>query len=175
MRRHSSRISGYVHNRLFSCLYVLIDGVSLPNKKFHTLRATKTSANRIALRLRLGPPLAIIRPMTWDEFQNLRLEVARAVGAEYDLRAVLAEPEDFHDPAFEFKPMMARRWGFFRRRPQLREIALAFYRPDDQTKPYCIMLNWVDLNELDKLDASAHRRELAASLHDVLEEKRRRT
>jgi hypothetical protein len=44
--------------------------------------------------------------MTWDEFQNQRLEVARAVGAEYGLRAVPVEPDDFHDPAFECKPMM---------------------------------------------------------------------
>src|SRR4030095_2293864 len=85
------------------------------------------------------------------------------------LRAVPAEPEDFHDPAFEFKPMMMRRWGFFRRRPRLREIALAFYRPDDQTQPYCIIMNWVDLNDLDKLNASAHRRDLAVLIRTSLE------
>lgn len=55
------------------------------------------------------------------------MEVARAVGAEFNLRAVLAEPEDFHDSSFDFKPTMVRRWFSFRRRPQLREVAIAFY------------------------------------------------
>jgi hypothetical protein len=41
--------------------------------------------------------------MTWDELQNLHLEVAREVGAERSLHVQLAEPEDLHDPAFEFK------------------------------------------------------------------------
>lgn len=114
--------------------------------------------------------------MTWDEFQNLRMEVARAVGAEFNLRAVLAEPEDFHDPSFDFKPMMARRWFSFRRRPQLCEVAIAFYRSDDQTQPYCIIGNFVDLNELSKLDAAAHRPELEILIREGLEhaEKRRR-
>lgn len=148
----------------------------MPDKKFHMLRATKTPANCIALRLRLEPPLAIIRLMTWDELQDLHLEVAREVGAERGLRVQLAEPEELHDPAFEFKPMMMRRWGFFRRRPKLREIAVAFYQPDDQTQPYFIMGNWVHLNELDKLNASAYRRDLAVAIRNGLEEaeKRRR-
>jgi hypothetical protein len=55
--------------------------------------------------------------MTWDELQYLHLEVAREVGAERSLRVQLAEPEDLHDPAFEFKPTMMSRWGIFRFRP----------------------------------------------------------
>jgi hypothetical protein len=114
--------------------------------------------------------------MTWDEFQDLHLEVARQVDAERNLRVQLAEPEDLHDPAFEFKPTMMPRWGFFRRRPKLREIAVAFYQLDDQTQPYFIMGNWVHLNELDKLNASAYRRDLAVAIRNGLEEaeKRRR-
>jgi hypothetical protein len=142
----------------------------LPNEKFHTLRATKTSANNIALQLRLEPPLAIIRLMTWDELQNLHLEVAREVSAESDLRVQFAEPEDLHDAAFELKPLMMSRWGFFRRRPKLREIALAFYQQDDQTQPYCITGSWVNLNELDKLNASAYRRDLAVTIRNSLVE-----
>src|SRR5215471_1601494 len=102
-------------------------GVSLPNTKIHTLSVTKKSAKRIASQLRSEPHLAIIRLMTWEEFQDLHLEIAREVGAERGLRVRLAEPEDLHDPAFEFKPLMMPRWGFFRRRPKLREIAVAFY------------------------------------------------
>jgi len=142
----------------------------LPNEKFHTLRATKTSANNIALQLRLEPPLAIIRLMTWDELQNLHLEVAREVSAESDLRVQFAELEDLHDAAFELKPLMMSRWGFFRRRPKLREIALAFYQQDDQTQPYCITGSWVNLNELDKLNASAYRRDLAVTIRNSLVE-----
>jgi hypothetical protein len=108
--------------------------------------------------------------MTWDELQDLHLEVAREVGADRGLRVQLAEREDLHNAAFEFKPMMMRRWGFFRRRPKLREIAVAFYQPDDQTQPYCITGNWVNLNELDKLNASAYRRDLAAAIRNTLEE-----
>jgi len=107
--------------------------------------------------------------MTWDELQDLHLEVAREVGAERGLRVQLAEPEDLHVAAFEFKPLMMPRWGFFRRRPKFREIALAFYQPDDQTKPYCITGSWVNLNELDKLNASAYRRDLAVGIRNVLE------
>ena len=66
--------------------------------------------------------------------------------------------------------MMMRRWRFFRRRPKLREIAVAFYQPDDQTQPYCITGNWVDLNELDKLNACAYRRGPAAAILSSLEE-----
>ena len=142
----------------------------MPNEKFHTLRATKTSANNIALQLRLEPPLAIIRLMTWDELQNLHLEVAREVSAESDLRVQFAELEDLHDAAFELKPLMMSRWGFFRRRPKLREIALAFYQQDDQTQPYCITGSWVNLNELDKLNASAYRRDLAVTIRNSLVE-----
>ena len=114
--------------------------------------------------------------MTWKEFQDLHLEVAREVGAERGLRVRLAEPEDLHDPAFEFKPLMMPRWGFFRRRPKLREIGVVFYQLDDQTQPYFIMGNFMSLNELDKLNASAYRRDLAVAIRDYLEEaeKRRR-
>jgi len=108
--------------------------------------------------------------MTWDELQDLHLEVAREVGADRGLRVQLAEREDFHNAAFEFQPIMMRRWGFFRRRPKLHEIAVAFYQPDDQTQPYCITGNWVNLNELDKLNASAYRRDLAAAIRNTLEE-----
>jgi len=108
--------------------------------------------------------------MTWDELQDLHLEITREVGAERSLRVQLAEQKDLHDPAFQVKPMMMRRWGFFRRRPKLREIAVAFYRPDDQTQPYWIIQNWVDLNELDKLNASTYRRDLAIVLSTGLEE-----
>src|SRR5262249_39063941 len=62
----------------------------------------KTSANGIAYQLRSEPHLAIIRLMTWEEFQDLHLEVAREVGAERDLRVRLAEPEDLHDPACDY-------------------------------------------------------------------------
>jgi len=107
--------------------------------------------------------------MTWDELQDLHLEVARKVGAERGLRVQFAEPEDLHNAAFEFKPLMMPRWGFFRRRPKLREIAVAFYQPDDQTQPYCITGSWVSLNELDKLNATAYRRDLAVAIRDGLE------
>ena len=142
----------------------------MPNKKFHTPRATKTSANSIALQLSLEPPLAIIRLMTWDELQDLHLEVAREVGAERGLRVRLAEPEDLHDPAFDYTPMMMPRWGFFRRRPKLREIGVVFYQLDDQTQPYFIMGNFMHLNELDKLNASAYQRGLAEAIRNILEE-----
>jgi hypothetical protein len=123
----------------------------------------------IALRLRLEPILAIIWLMTWDELKDLYLEVAAQVGAEFNLRVQLAELEDLHNAAFEVKPMMMPRWGFFRRRPRLREIAVAFYQPGDQTQPYCITGNWINLNELDKLDTSAYRRDLAANLRTSIE------
>jgi hypothetical protein len=148
----------------------------LPNTKIHTLSVTKMSAMRIASQLRSEPHLAIIRLMTWEEFQDLHLEVAREVGAERGLRVRLAEPEDLHDPAFEYKPIMMPRWGFFRRRPKLREIGVVFYQLDDQTQPYFIMGNFMHLNELDKLDASAYRSGIAVALRNGLEEveKRRR-
>jgi len=78
--------------------------------------------------------MAIIGRMTWDEYQDLYLKVAREVGAERGLHVELAEPEDPHERAFE--PIMIRRWGFFRRRPQLREVNLAFYKRDNLTQPY---------------------------------------
>jgi hypothetical protein len=148
----------------------------LPNTKIHTLSVTKMSAMRIASQLRSEPHLAIIRLMTWEEFQDLHLEVAREVGAERGLRVRLAEPEDLHDPAFEYKPIMMPRWGFFRRRPKLREIGVVFYQLDDQTQPYFIMGNFMHLNELDKLNASAYRSGIAVALRNGLEEaeKRRR-
>ena len=111
--------------------------------------------------------------MTWDEFQILHLEVAREVGAEFGLHVQLTEIP--HDAAFDFKPMMMPRWGLFRRRPRLREIAVAFYKPDNQTQPYFIIGNYVNPNELDKLNASAYRSSLAAELSIRLEERGRRS
>jgi len=148
----------------------------LPNTKIHTLSVTKMSAKRIASQLRSEPHLAIIRLMTWEEFQDLHLEVAREVGAERGLRVRLAEPEDLHDPAFEYKPIMMPRWGFFRRRPKLREIGVVFYQLDDQTQPYFIMGNFMHLDELDNLNASAYQNGIAVALRNGLEEaeKRRR-
>jgi hypothetical protein len=108
--------------------------------------------------------------MTWDELQDLHLEVAREVGAEYGLRVQLAEPEDLQNAGFEVNPMIMPRWGFFRRRPRLREIAIAFYQPGDQTQPYCITGSWINLNELDKLNASTYRRDLAANFRTSIEE-----
>jgi len=108
--------------------------------------------------------------MTWEELQDLHLEVAREVGAERGLRVRLAEPEDLHDPAFEYKPIMMPRWGFFRRRPKLREIGVVFYQLDDQTQPYFIMGNFMHLNELDDLNASAYQSGIAVALRKGLEE-----
>jgi len=107
--------------------------------------------------------------MTWDEVHDLFLEVAREVGAERGLRVQLAELEDLHDAAFEVKPLMMPRWGFFRRRPKFREITIAFYQPDDQTQPYCITGSWVPLSGLDKLNASAYRREILEAIRNGLE------
>jgi len=105
--------------------------------------------------------------MTWDEIQTLQLEVAREVGAAYGLRAEIAEPEDPNTSAFEAKPVAAvKRWGIFGRRPQLREISVAFYRQDE---PYGSVGNWVDLNELDKLDPSAYQRGLETSIRNGVE------
>jgi len=101
--------------------------------------------------------------------QNLHLKIAREVGAEQDLRAELIEPERLHDPAFDFKPQMFSLRRLFRR-PKLREIAVAFYQPDDQMQPYSMVGNWVDLNELDKFDASAYRRDLGMTIREALEE-----
>ena len=70
--------------------------------------------------------------------------------------------------------MMMPRWGFFRRRPKLREIGVVFYQLDDLTQPYFIMGNYMELNELDKLDASAYRRGIAKALRNGLDEAERR-
>ena len=152
------------------------EGSRCQNTKIHTLSVTKKSAKRIASQLRSEPHLAIIGLMTWEEFQDLHLEVAREVGAERGLRVRLAEPEDLHDPAFEYKPIMMPRWGFFRRRPKLREIGVVFYQLDDQTQPYFIMGNFMYLDELDNLNASAYQSGIAVALRNGLEEaeKRRR-
>ena len=146
------------------------EGSRCQNTKIHTLSVTKKSAKRIASQLRSEPHLAIIRLMTWEELQDLHLEVAREVGAERGLRVRLAEPEDLHDPAFEYKPIMMPRWGFFRRRPKLREIGVVFYQLDDQTQPYFIMGNFMHLNELDDLNASAYQSGIAVALRKGLEE-----
>lgn len=107
--------------------------------------------------------------MTWDELQNLQLKIAREVGAEQGLRAELIEPEKLHDPAFDFKPQMFSLRYLFRR-PKLREIAVAFYKPDEQVQPYSMVGNWIDLNELDKLGASAYRRDLGMTFREALKE-----
>jgi hypothetical protein len=109
--------------------------------------------------------------MKWDEFQDLHLKIAREVGAEHNLRAELIEPEELHRAPFDAKPRGITLWSLFRR-PKLREIAVAFYKPDDQTQPYSIIGNWLDLNELDKLNASAYRRDLVVSIREILEEAR---
>jgi hypothetical protein len=101
------------------------------------------------------------------------LEAAREVGAEFGLRVQLAAPEDFHDAGLEVKPTMMPRWGFFRRRSEPREIAVALYQADDQTQPYCIIGSWVNLSELDKLNASAYWRESVLAIRDSLENMRR--
>jgi hypothetical protein len=89
----------------------------------------------------------------WDEFQNLHLKIAREVGAEQDLRAELIPPEKLHHLAFDAKPQMfSLRYVF--RRPNLREIAVAFYQPDNQMQPYSMVGNWVDLNEMNCAAAS---------------------
>jgi hypothetical protein len=106
--------------------------------------------------------------MTLDELKDLYLEVAREVGAERNLRVEDAEPEDLHNEAFELKPIMMRRWGPFRRRPQFREVCLAFYKPDE-TQPLGKSW-WVDLNELDKMNAFTFRRDFRVSLRNFLEE-----
>ncbi|MCI0524687.1 MAG: hypothetical protein L0Y75_05430 [Acidobacteria bacterium] len=107
--------------------------------------------------------------MTWDEFQDQHLEIAREVGAEHNLRAELIDPEELRPEPFNAKPLAVTLWSLFRR-PKLREIAVAFYRPDDQTQPYSIIGNWVDLNDLGKLNASAYRRDLEVSIREILEE-----
>jgi hypothetical protein len=104
--------------------------------------------------------------MTWDEVQMLYLEVAREVGATYGLRAEPAEPEDPNTAAIVATPVAARRFGFFGRREELREINVAFYRQDE---PYGSVGNWIDLNELDKLDAVAYRRAVENSIRSGVE------
>ena len=106
--------------------------------------------------------------MTWDEIQTLQLEVAREVGAAYGLRAEIAEPEDPNTSAFVVTPVaVVKRWGIFGRRPQFREISVAFYRQDE---PYGSVGNYVDLNELDKLDSSAYQRGLEKSIREGVED-----
>jgi hypothetical protein len=73
--------------------------------------------------------------MTWEEYQDLHLEAAREVGTDRGFRVQLAAPEDLHDPACDYTPTMMPRWGFFHRRPKLREIGVVFYQLDDQTQP----------------------------------------
>ena len=105
--------------------------------------------------------------MTWDEIQTLQLEVAREVGAAYGLRAEIAEPEDPNTSAIVATPVAAaKRWVIFGRRPQFREISVAFYRQDE---PYGSVGNYVDLNELDKLDSSAYQRGLEKSIREGVE------
>jgi len=105
--------------------------------------------------------------MTWDEIQTLQLEIARKVGAAYCLRAEIAEPEDPNTSANEATPVaVVKRWGIFGRRPQLSEISVAFYRQDE---PYGSVGNWVDLNELDKLDPSAYQRGIETSIRNGVE------
>jgi len=105
--------------------------------------------------------------MTWDEIQMLQVEIAREVGAAYGLRAEIAEPEDPNTSAIEAKPGgVVKRWGIFGRRPQLREICVAFYRQDE---PYGSVGTWVDLNELDKLDPSAYQRGIEKSIRNGVE------
>ena len=105
--------------------------------------------------------------MTWDEIQMLQLEIARKVGAAYGLRAEIAEQEDPNTSAFEATPVaVVKPWGIFGRRPQLREISVAFYRRDE---PYGSVGNWVDLNELDKLDPSAYQRGIEKSIRNAVE------
>ena len=108
--------------------------------------------------------------MTLYEFQYLQLEIAREVGAERGFHVQLAEQEDLHDAGFETKPMGMRRWGFFRRRPRLRQIAVAFYKPDDKTQPSCIYTSYFDMNDLDKLNPSAYRRTIEARMRSSVEE-----
>jgi len=105
--------------------------------------------------------------MTWDEIQTLQLEVAREVGAAYGLRAEIAEPEDPNTSALVVTPVaVVKRRGIFGRRPQLREISIAFYRQDE---PYGSVGNWVDLNEIDKLDPSAYQRGIETSIRNGVE------
>jgi hypothetical protein len=138
------------------------------------LRVYRGDSSRIASQLRSEPHLAIIKLMTWEEFQDLHLEAAREVGAERCLRVRLAVPEDLHDPACDYTPAMLPRWGYFRRRTKLREIGVVFYKLDDQTQPYFIMGNYMRLSELDKLDASAYRRGIAEALRNGLDEAEKR-
>jgi len=126
------------------------------------------SSSQSSLILEL--PAVIIGDMTWDEYQDLSLKVAREIAEERGFRVEIAEPEDHHEAAFDFKPMMARRWGFFRRRPQLREITLTFYPREIQILPYFKMGWWVDINELDKLDTFTFRPEFEKRIGDQIEE-----
>jgi hypothetical protein len=54
--------------------------------------------------------------------------------------------------------------------PDSARLRLAIYKPDNQTQPYFIIGNYVNSNELDKLNASAYRSSLAAEHRIRLEE-----
>jgi len=118
-------------------------------------------------RVDVGAAVSNNLAMTWDEIQTLQLEVAREVGAAYGLRAEIVEPEDPNTSAFEVRPVaVVKRWGIFGRRPQLREISIAFYRQDE---PYGSVGNWVDQNEIDKLDPSPFQRSIETSIRNGIE------
>src|SRR5215831_5685911 len=96
------------------------------------LRRTSDPTRRPLSRVEIVAAVSNNLAMTWDEIQTLQLEVAREVGAAYGLRAEIAEPEDPNTSAIEATPVaVVKRRGFFGRRPQLREISVAFYRQDE--------------------------------------------
>jgi len=106
--------------------------------------------------------------MTWEEYQDLCLKIASEVAAKRKFSVELAEPEN--DPAFIGKPIMARRWGLFRRRPKYRYIYLAFYRQDNRM-PRCFKMEWfIDLNELIKLDTLTDRHNFEVLIDNSIDE-----
>jgi hypothetical protein len=107
--------------------------------------------------------------MTWDEYQDLTLKIAREVGATFNLTVEIAEPEDPSNSAIEFKPVAIRRRGFFFRRAKLRGFMFAFYRSDNLTQPYFKQGGGVDLNALDEFDFEIYRRHLEVLLREILE------
>jgi hypothetical protein len=128
-----------------------------------TFDTTRRPLSRVEIVAAVSNNLA----MTWDEIQTLQLEVAREVGAAYGLRAEIAEPEDPNTSAFEATPVaVVKRWSIFGRRPQFRELRVAFYRQDE---PYGSVGNWVNLNEIDKLAPSAYQRGLETSIREGVE------
>lgn len=66
--------------------------------------------------------------MKWNEFQDLHLEHARVVGAEFGLRVEPAEPESIQlqTEAYEFKLTAIRRWGFSAAAPSSARLLLPF-------------------------------------------------